>query len=68
MKWCQVRVFLITCAGVLVGNVLSRELHVIALVPVLLCGGSAWVAANYLNSRLAKNGVACEPVIIENRK
>jgi hypothetical protein len=62
-KWCQVRVFLLTCLGVVVGNVLAKLFHVAPAYGVLPAVGVGWVSGNALNAWIAaRNEAACQPL------
>ena len=64
MKWCQVRVFVVTWIGVLAGNLVAHRLGWQPVGPVLVLGALAWGAANLLNAAIAaRSSTACEPIL-----
>lgn len=64
VKWCQVRVFIATCLGVLAGNMLARALHIAPPYGVIPCAGVGWLGGNALNAWIAaRSARACQPVL-----
>lgn len=64
MKWCQVRVFLATCVGFVIGNVLARAVHGVPAYAVLPCGAAGWLAGNALNAFIAQRSEnACGAIV-----
>jgi hypothetical protein len=67
LKWCQLRVFFLTCAGVLAGNILARAIHVAPAFIVVPMGIAGWLAGNALNAAIARrSAVACESIELPN--
>ncbi len=67
LKWCQIRVFLITCAGVLTGSILAHAFHVVPALIVVPIGVAGWLGGNALNAVIARrSSAACGPVSFQN--
>lgn len=64
LKWCQVRVFVATCAGMLLGNLVAGALHVAAAFVVIPCGLAGWLAGNGMNALIAARASSpCDPIV-----
>ncbi|HEY9179120.1 MAG TPA: hypothetical protein VIO32_00270 [Candidatus Baltobacteraceae bacterium] len=63
MKWCQVRVFIATCLGVLAGQLVAKLLHFTPGYAVLPFAFIGWLGGNALNAWIAaRSARACQPL------
>lgn len=63
IKTCQIRVFLSTCAGVAIGNVVARHFGFAPVLGVAVLGAAFWALGNLANATIfAEKG--CEVVSI----